>query len=65
MPPVAGSEIAHLATLNITKSGWLSNTADNVFQNLKKDYPQLMWTVNQDDENLTWFFDKSDGSVSR
>lgn len=64
LPPVDGSEIAHLATLNITKSGWLSNTADNVFQNLKKDHPKLMWTVSQDDENLTWFFDKSEGSFS-
>lgn len=65
LPPGQGSSIAHLATFTVTKPGWLTNIADNVFQNLKKDYPKLMWTVNQNDENLTWFFDRADGSVSK
>ncbi|KAF2418985.1 bifunctional acetylglutamate kinase/N-acetyl-gamma-glutamyl-phosphate reductase [Tothia fuscella] len=65
LPPQGTSQIAHLATFTVTKPGWLTNIADNVFQNLKKDYPKLMWTVNQNDENLTWFFDKADGSVSK
>lgn len=65
LPPVGGSSLAHLATFTITKPGWLTNIADNIFQNLRKDYPKLMWTVRQDDENLTWFFAKADGSVSR
>ncbi|KNG88293.1 acetylglutamate kinase [Aspergillus nomiae NRRL 13137] len=30
-----------------------------------KDFPKLVWTVKEDDENLTWFFDKADGSLSR
>ncbi|KAJ5203773.1 uncharacterized protein N7498_004652 [Penicillium cinerascens] len=59
------SEIAQLATFTITKSGWLTNVADNVFSSLKKDFPKLAWTVKEDDENLTWFFDKADGSLSR
>jgi N-acetyl-gamma-glutamyl-phosphate reductase/acetylglutamate kinase len=65
LPPSGNSQIAHLATFTVTKPGWLTNIADNVFQNLKKDFPKLMWTVNQNDENLTWFFDKADGSVSK
>lgn len=65
LPPSGGSSLAHLATFTITKPGWLTNIADNIFQNLRKDYPKLMWTVRQDDENLTWFFDKADGSVSK
>lgn len=65
LPPTEGSSIAHLATFTITRPGWLTNIADNIFQNLKKDHPKLMWTVRQDDENLTWFFDKADGSVSK
>jgi len=65
LPPSGASTLAHLATFTITKSGWLTNVADNVFQNLRKDFPKLMWTVRQDDENLTWFFDKADGSVSK
>lgn len=56
---------AHLATFTITKSGWLTNVADNVFAAIKKDHPKLVWTVKEDDENLTWFFDKADGSLSR
>lgn len=63
LPPADESSIAHLATFTITKPGWLTNIADNVFQNLRKDFPRLMWTVRQDDENLTWFYDKADGSI--
>lgn len=65
LPPQQGSVVAQLATFTITKSGWLTNVADNVFQSLKKDFPKLAWTVKEDDENLTWFFDKADGSLSR
>ncbi|KAI1500652.1 Aspartate/glutamate/uridylate kinase [Biscogniauxia marginata] len=54
-----------LATLTITKSGWLTNVADNLFAAIKKEYPSLVWTVKSDDENLTWFFDKADGSIVR
>ncbi|KAF2404236.1 protein arg-6, mitochondrial precursor [Trichodelitschia bisporula] len=65
LPPSGDTSIAQLATFTVTKSGWLTNIGDNVFQNLKKDWPKLMWTVNQNDENLTWFFDRADGSVSK
>ncbi|KAH8156601.1 hypothetical protein CIB48_g11644 [Xylaria polymorpha] len=56
---------ATLATLTITKAGWLTNVADNLFAAIQKEYPSLVWTVKSDDENLTWFFDKSDGSLVR
>jgi len=65
LPPSGPLSIAHLATFTVTKNGWLTNIADNVFQNLKKEYPRLMWTVSQNDENLTWFFERADGSVSK
>lgn len=65
LPPQQGASIAHLATFTITKAGWLTNVADNVFASIKKDYSMLMWTVKEDDENLTWFFDKADGSLSK
>lgn len=65
LPPSDGSSLAHLATLTITKAGWLTNVADNIFASIKKDFPKLMWTVKENDENLTWFFDKADGSLSR
>jgi N-acetyl-gamma-glutamyl-phosphate reductase/acetylglutamate kinase len=65
LPPSGETEIAHLATFTVTKHGWLNNISDNVFQTLKKQHPRLMWTVSQNDENLTWFFERSDGSVSK
>lgn len=65
LPPKEVSSAAHLATFTITKSGWLSNVADNVFASVKKDFPKLVWTVKENDENLTWFFDKADGSLTR
>lgn len=65
LPPQDKSSVAHLATLTITKAGWLTNVADNVFASIKKDFPKLAWTVKSDDENLTWFFDKADGSLNK
>ena len=65
LPPQQGASIPHLATFTITKAGWLTNVAENVFASIKKDYPMLMWTVKENDENLTWFFDRADGSLSK
>ena len=65
LSPTDGASIAQLATFTVTKSGWLTNVSDNVFASIKKDFPKLMWTVKHDDENLTWFFDKADGSLTR
>ncbi|KAK4145052.1 Aspartate/glutamate/uridylate kinase [Dichotomopilus funicola] len=63
--PAKDGRQATLATLTITKSGWLTNVADNIFTVLRKEHPQLVWTVREDDENLAWFFDKADGSITR
>ncbi|KAH0541809.1 Protein arg-6, mitochondrial [Glutinoglossum americanum] len=65
LPPRSNSSLAHLSTFTITKSGWLTNVADNVFASIKNDFRKLAWTVREDDENLTWFFDKADGSFSK
>lgn len=68
VPPAAEagpSSLAHLDTFTITKAGWLANVADNVLASVRKHHPKLVWTVKEDDENLTWFFDKADGSLSR
>ena len=65
LPPRAPASVAQLAILTITKEGWLTNVADNVFASIKKDFPKLTWTVKSDDENLTWFFDKADGSLNK
>ena len=53
LPPQEGSSMAQLATFAITRAGWLTNVADNVFAALLRDNPKLVWTVKSDDENLT------------
>jgi N-acetyl-gamma-glutamyl-phosphate reductase/acetylglutamate kinase len=65
LPPSGETSLANLATFTITKSGWLTNVADNVFAAIQKDHSKLVWTVKEDDENLTWFFDKAEGSLSK
>lgn len=65
LPPNEERAVATLATLTITKSGWLSNIAENVFAAIQKDYPSLVWTVSEEDDNLTWFFEKADGSFNK
>ncbi|KAF4461466.1 arg-6 mitochondrial precursor [Fusarium albosuccineum] len=65
LPEGEDRAVATLATLSITKTGWLSNIAENVFAAIKRDYPSLVWTVSEEDENLTWFFEKADGSFKK
>lgn len=62
LPKDENRTVATLAALTTTKSGWLSNVMENIFTAIKKDHPALVWTVSQQDENLTWFFEKADGS---
>ena len=52
-PPQEDSSMAQLATFTITRAGWLTNVADNVFAAILRDNPKLVWTVKSDDENLT------------
>lgn len=65
MPPNKDRPIGTLATLTMTKSGWLTNIAENIFAAIKKDFPVLAWTVSEVDENLTWFFEKAEGSFTK
>lgn len=65
LPAYDGVSVAQLATFSVTKAAWLANLSDNIMTAIKKDFPKLQWTVKQDDENLTWFFDKADGSLAR
>lgn len=65
MPKGEDRAVATLTTLSITKTGWLSNVAENVFAAIKRDHPTLVWTVSEEDENLTWFFEKADGSFKK
>ncbi|RCK64135.1 Protein ARG5,6, mitochondrial [Candida viswanathii] len=48
-----------------SKTGWLNNVTDNIFSAIKKDYAQLCWVVSENDDNLAWYFSKSDGSFAK
>ncbi len=45
LPPQNGALMAQLATFTTTKAGWLTNVSDNVFAQILKDFPKIMWTV--------------------
>ncbi|KAM0351551.1 hypothetical protein ACHAPU_002558 [Fusarium lateritium] len=57
--------VAILAGMSTTKSGWLNGTMENIFTAIKKDYPALAWAASEADENLTWFFDRADGTFHK
>ena len=65
LPASDGVSIAQMATFSVTRAAWLANLSDNIMTAIQKDFPKLQWTVKQDDENLTWFFDKAHGSLSK
>ncbi|KAL8387377.1 hypothetical protein RB595_009946 [Gaeumannomyces hyphopodioides] len=65
LPAAEQGGVAKLVTLTMTASGFFTNVADNIMAAIKKDFPKLVWTVGEDDENLSWFFDKADGSMSK
>jgi N-acetyl-gamma-glutamyl-phosphate reductase/acetylglutamate kinase len=48
-----------------TKNSILNNVTDNIWTMIQKDYPRLTWTVDENDENISWFFKRSDGSFTR
>ncbi|KFG86294.1 hypothetical protein MANI_026998 [Metarhizium anisopliae] len=62
LPPSADKPMATIASLTITKFGWLSNLAENMWSAIKTDNPSLCWRVSEEDENLVWFFEKADAS---
>ncbi|CAN3485322.1 hypothetical protein DICA1_F25422 [Diutina catenulata] len=48
-----------------SKTGWLNNVTDNIFNSIKKDYAKMCWVVSESDANLGWYFSKSQGSFAK
>ena len=57
-----GHSIPTLDKFVCTNAAWLNNVTDNVFSALNRDFTALQWVVNEDDPNIAWHFDKSQGS---
>ncbi|KAH9437064.1 Protein arg-6, mitochondrial, variant 2 [Pyricularia oryzae] len=65
LPPKQDGGLAKLATLTMTSSGWLSGVADTIFAAIRKDHKKLVWVVDDNDENISWFQEKADGAVNQ
>lgn len=48
-----------------SRTGWLNNVTDNIFNSIRKDFSQLYWIVNENDANLLWYFSKADGLFAK
>ncbi|CAN3375556.1 hypothetical protein DIURU_005708 [Diutina rugosa] len=62
---VEGKGVPKLDKFLSSKSGWLNNVTDNIFNSIKKDYNKLCWIVSENDANLAWYFSKSEGSFAK
>ncbi|KAI5963335.1 uncharacterized protein KGF55_003127 [Candida pseudojiufengensis] len=60
-----GNKVPKLDKFLSSKTGWLNNVTDNIFNSIKKDFNKLCWIVDENDSNLSWYFSKSDGSFSK
>lgn len=56
------SKVPVLDKFVCTNAAWLNNVTDNIFSALRRDFASLQWVVNEDDPNIAWHFDKSQGS---
>lgn len=56
------SKVPKLDKFLCSQIGWLNNVTDNVFNALRRDFTALQWVVDEDDANIAWHFNKSDGS---
>lgn len=59
------AQIPKLDKFLSSRTGWLNNVTDNIFNSIKKDYKSLYWVVNESDANVAWYFSKSDGSFAK
>lgn len=58
-------EGAKVEQFSATKTGWLNNVSDNLWRLLSAKYPNLEWVVPHDSENMSFFFSKADGSITK
>ncbi|KOH00020.1 bifunctional acetylglutamate kinase/N-acetyl-gamma-glutamyl-phosphate reductase [Saccharomyces eubayanus] len=57
-----GTKVPKLDKLVCSDAAWLNNVTDNIFNALRRDFSALQWVVNEDDPNIAWHFDRSQGS---
>lgn len=63
--PKTSTPVPKLDKFLSSRTGWLNNVTDNIFSAIKKDYQSLYWIVSENDDNVSWYFSKSDGSFAK
>lgn len=61
----SSTKIPKLDKFLSSRTGWLNNVTDNIFNAIRKDFSSLYWVVNENDANVSWYFSKSDGSFAK
>ncbi|KAJ1798360.1 hypothetical protein LPJ59_002549 [Coemansia sp. RSA 2399] len=57
-----GQSISLLDKFVASRAAVLGNITDNAWKLIIRDHPQLVWTVPRTDDNLSWHFERADGS---
>ncbi|KAJ1948712.1 hypothetical protein FBU59_001464, partial [Linderina macrospora] len=57
-----GQDVGVLDKFIATKSAILNNITDNGWKLIARDHSKLVWRVPRGDENLSWHFERADGS---
>lgn len=63
--PLKAEDAATMTHFEASKHGWLNGIAENLWALLSADFPQLEWVVSQNDEQVSFFFTRADGSITR
>jgi len=59
------NSIPILDRLIATQSATLNNVPDNVWQIIRQQFPSLIWSIDKKDPNRSWYFERSDGSITQ
>jgi hypothetical protein len=54
-----------LSIFAISKLGWVDETAEQIWERIHHDHPQIWGTVKDEDTNMEWWFKRATGSVRR
>lgn len=56
---------ALLSKFEATKHAWLNGIADNLWVTVAADFKKLEWVVSQNNDQVSFFFARADGSITR
>ncbi|KAJ2356133.1 hypothetical protein GGF43_002265 [Coemansia sp. RSA 2618] len=57
-----GQSVSVVDKFVASKAAVLGNITDNAWKLISRDHPQLVWSVPRTDDNLSWHFERADGS---